>query len=161
MTPEQYINSQSALRSHGGIVCPAVAPGTHNPYPVTYGWGVPDSMAATGHHTGEDHACPVGTLAVATSWGKVIGTGWSALGWGQAYGYMVIIRTKTGKYDYALCHLSHVLAHVGQIIFPGTVVGLSGATGNVTGPHIHFEARPAGGRYGSDIDPIHVKQKGH
>jgi murein DD-endopeptidase MepM/ murein hydrolase activator NlpD len=32
-------------------------------------------------------------------------------------------------------------------------IALSGATGNVTGPHLHFEARTSP-EYGSDIDPV-------
>ncbi|MGO4423165.1 M23 family metallopeptidase [Streptomyces sp. MCAF7] len=42
---------------------------------------------------------------------------------------------------------------VGQTVTPGQQIGLSGATGNVTGPHLHFEARTSPD-YGSDIDPV-------
>jgi len=50
-----------------------------------------------------------------------------------------------------------VLVKAGDKITPGMTVGLTGATGHVTGPHSHFEARPAGGRYGSDVHPYLVK----
>lgn len=148
---QQYI----ADRRAGKILNPV--PG----HPVTTPWGIKGDLWGAGHHTGEDHACPTGTKIVAVSWGHVIGHGWSALGWGSAYGNMVIIETASGKYDYAYMHLLRDVVHVGQAVVPGMVLGYSDNTGHSTGPHVHFEARPHGGRYGSDIDPIHVKQKGH
>lgn len=148
---ERYI----AARRAGKILNPC--PG----HPITTPWGIRGSMWGSGHHTGEDHACPLGTPVVAVTWGHVIGAGWSALGWGNAYGNIVIVRTATGKYDYGFCHLSEIHVRVGQAVMPGMVMGHAGSTGNSTGPHLHFEARPHGGLYGSDINPINVKQEGH
>ncbi len=50
-------------------------------------------------------------------------------------------------------HLSSINVSVGEAVTPGQQVGLSGATGNVTGAHLHFEARTTA-EYGSDINPV-------
>ena len=47
----------------------------------------------------------------------------------------------------------HAFKGLSQQVAAGQRLGRSGATGNVTGPHLHFEVRTAPG-YGSDIDPV-------
>ena len=47
-------------------------------------------------------------------------------------------------------HLSEIRAAVGKPLKRGDVVGLMGATGNTTGPHLHYEIR----LYGAAIDPV-------
>jgi murein DD-endopeptidase MepM/ murein hydrolase activator NlpD len=37
--------------------------------------------------------------------------------------------------------LSAYYVHCGDFVFQGTPIGAAGATGNVTGPHLHFEVR--------------------
>lgn len=153
-----YLDRMRARRLAGKIIPPVVRPTLpHTPYPVTYGYGVRSSNYALGYHTGEDHACPEGSRAQAVSNGTVQFAGWGSGGWGPAYGNQVIIRTSDGKYDYAHNHLSHFSVHKGDTVTPGKQVGRTGATGNVTGPHDHFEARVAGGHYGSDVHPINVE----
>lgn len=123
---------------------------------VTTPYGKRGSLWALGYHTGEDFACPTGSRAVAVSWGRVIAVG--TTDWGPAYGMMVVIRTGNKRYDYAYCHLSRVDVRIGQKVRPGMRLGLTGETGNTTGPHLHFEARTAGGRYGSDVAPRKVRR---
>lgn len=134
-------------------------------YNVTTPYGKRGPMWALGYHTGEDYAVPAGSHAVAVTWGRVIWVGerggWSgvpAAGQPWAYGLHVIIRTGSGRHDYAYCHLSQARVKVGDKVRPGTLIGLTGATGNVTGPHLHFEARTAAGRYGSDVPPRKVRR---
>lgn len=123
---------------------------------ITTRYRVTGSWWARGYHTGEDYAAPVGSLAVSPAWGRVIAVG--STSWGAAYGTMVVVRTSLGVYDFAFCHLSSVAVAVGDRVRPGTVVGRVGITGNTSGPHLHFEARPAGGRYGSDVHPARVRK---
>ena len=47
-------------------------------------------------------------------------------------------------------HLSELRAKTGDIVEPGTIVGLVGATGRVTGPHLHWSVRLNGAR----VDPL-------
>jgi murein DD-endopeptidase MepM/ murein hydrolase activator NlpD len=136
------------------------------PVKATTPYGERGRLWSLGRHTGVDFACPTGSLAVATSWGRVVWVGerggWSAPprpGKPWAYGLHVIVRTANGRYDYMYAHLSEARVRVGDRVKPGTVVGLSGNTGNTTGAHVHFEARPAGGRYGSDVAPRLVRRK--
>lgn len=144
------LDAMAARRRRGKTIDPVAG------YPITFPYRAPGPYAY-GYHTGEDHACPEGTRIQAVSYGKVLAVGYGI--WGSPYGYQVVCRTKDGKYDYAYCHLSHIGCEPGDSIVPGVGLGKSGATGNVTGPHVHFEARPAGGHYGSDVNPIRVKRK--
>lgn len=165
MTPKQFIDKQCRRRLRGKVVPPVVKPLTFETYPVTVAYGVKGPQWSLGRHTGEDHACPIGSLAVAVSWGVVVGV-WRPGGgvgivpsWGADFGVHVIIRQATGEHDYAYCHLERALVNPNHRLTPGEVIGLTGNTGNSTGPHLHLEARPAGGRFGSDVDPINVKRK--
>jgi murein DD-endopeptidase MepM/ murein hydrolase activator NlpD len=51
-------------------------------------------------------------------------------------------------------HLSRIDVKVGQIVENGQVLGLSGATGRVTGPHLHWGLRIQGAR----VDPFALVQ---
>jgi murein DD-endopeptidase MepM/ murein hydrolase activator NlpD len=63
-----------------------------------------------------------------------------------------VIKMNDGTYT-QYGHLSSIGVSVGLAVTPGQQIGLSGATGNVTGAHLHFEARTTS-EYGSDIDPV-------
>ncbi|MFK4144957.1 peptidoglycan DD-metalloendopeptidase family protein [Streptomyces sp. NPDC004065] len=105
------------------------------------------SMWSSGYHTGVDFVVPTGTPVKAVAAGTVV-----SAGWGGAYGNQVVVRLHDGRYaQYA--HLSRLSVSAGQAVAAGQKLGLSGATGNVTGPHLHFEIRTAPG-YGSDVDPV-------
>lgn len=105
------------------------------------------SMWSSGYHTGTDFVVPTGTSLKAVGAGTVV-----SAGWGGAYGNQVVIRMHDGTYT-QYGHLSSIGVSVGQSVEPGQQIGVSGATGNVTGPHLHFEARTSP-EYGSDMDPV-------
>ncbi|MEU2829246.1 LysM peptidoglycan-binding domain-containing M23 family metallopeptidase [Streptomyces lavendulae] len=130
-----------------GFVAP-VDGGTSTPYHQS------GSMWSSGYHTGVDFIASTGTTVKAVGAGTVV-----SAGWGGAYGNEVVIRHADGKYS-QYGHLSQLSVSVGQSVTAGQRIGLSGATGNVTGPHLHFEIR-TGPSYGSDIDPLaYLRSKG-
>lgn len=94
-------------------------------------------------HFGLDFAVVEGTPVKATMSGKVAFAGWND----QGYGNLVIIENGSKKTYYA--HLSEIPVDQGEWIRQGEVIGLSGNTGNSTGPHLHYEIRING----QTIDP--------
>jgi hypothetical protein len=94
-----------------------------------------------GRHTGTDFGVGVGTPVHAAATGKVV----SAKSDG-AFGNEIILQHGPKRFtEYA--HLSAFAAglSVGDTVKQGQVIGKSGATGNVTGPHLHFEVRDQAG----------------
>lgn len=57
------------------------------------------------------------------------------------YGYYVVI--DHGNYGTLYAHLSSVTVTAGSMVEAGSIIGYSGKTGAVTGPHLHFEIRIA------------------
>jgi murein DD-endopeptidase MepM/ murein hydrolase activator NlpD len=95
-------------------------------------------------HTGVDLPVPAGTGVVAGAPGRVAYAGWLDGGWGL----LVAIAHGDGvRTLYA--HLSRVEVRVGERVQTGWEVGRVGATGDATGPHLHFEVRIRG----AAIDP--------
>ncbi|WP_078612951.1 M23 family metallopeptidase [Streptomyces canus] len=122
--------------------------------PLGTGYKTGGSLWSSGHHTGVDFLAAAGTPLRAVGAGTVV-----SAGWGGAYGNQVVIQLADGYYaQYA--HLSALSVSSGQTVTAGQQIGLSGATGNVTGPHLHFEIRTTPD-YGSDIDPVaYLRTKG-
>ncbi|MFF6912290.1 peptidoglycan DD-metalloendopeptidase family protein [Streptomyces sp. NPDC012466] len=114
---------------------------------VSTGYKASSGLWSSGSHTGVDFHAATGTSVHAVGAGTVV-----EAGWGGSYGNQVVIKMNDGTYT-QYGHLSSIGVSVGQQVTPGQQIGLSGATGNVTGPHLHFEARTSP-EYGSDIDPV-------
>jgi murein DD-endopeptidase MepM/ murein hydrolase activator NlpD len=114
---------------------------------VTTGYQAGGSLWSSGSHSGVDFRAASGSRVVSVGSGTVV-----EAGWGGAYGNNVVIRMNDGTYT-QYGHLSAISVSVGQSVTPGQQIGLSGSTGNSTGPHLHFEARTSAD-YGSDINPV-------
>jgi penicillin-binding protein A len=98
-------------------------------------------------HPGIDLASPLGSPVYAADTGLVLFAGWSGLG----YGNVILIDHGNG-FQTLYGHLSQVSVYCGLRVEKGKLIGLSGNTGNSTGPHLHFEVRVPGGY----INPIRV-----
>lgn len=93
-----------------------------------------------GYHTGNDYACPDGSRVTATSRGVVDRASYSP----ADYGYYVRVRNTDGVTMW-YAHLSRIGVRVGQAVEAGAFIGLSGNSGNSSGPHTHYEERGADG----------------
>ncbi len=94
-----------------------------------------DGTSSTTLHYGIDYGVPTGSEVRACGAGKVvmaedrISTGWS-----------ICIEHLPGLYS-IYYHMSELKCEVGQTVKTGDLIGLSGATGLATGPHLHWEVR--------------------
>jgi murein DD-endopeptidase MepM/ murein hydrolase activator NlpD len=95
-------------------------------------------------HTGGDFLSPAGTPVEAPNAGRVVMAR-------ELYftGNVVVIDHGMGLFS-LLAHLSRIDVHEGDVVAAGQQVGLVGATGRVTGPHLHWAVRVAGAR----VDPL-------
>ena len=120
-------------------------------YHLTARFGESGSLWAS-THTGLDFAAPTGTPVRAATAGTV-----TSVGWAGAYGNKIEITHPDGSQTW-YAHLSRTDVQVGSQVGTGTLIGAVGATGNVTGPHLHFEVRPDGD---SPVDPeVALQQHG-
>ncbi len=94
-------------------------------------------LYTSGTHSGVDFRASVGTPVMSMADGIVMGTGDTDLTcYGGSFGKFVFIQYNNGLSS-AFGHLSLIKVVEGQTIKRGEVVGYSGATGHVTGPHLH------------------------
>lgn len=107
------------------------------PYRLTARFGDAGTHWGSGRHTGLDFAAPEGTPVVAASGGRVVQAGRAG-----PYGNLVVIDHGGVTTYYA--HLSSLHVAVDDEVGAGHQVGTVGATGNATGPHLHFEVRLGG-----------------
>ncbi|MGH1282498.1 peptidoglycan DD-metalloendopeptidase family protein [Bacillus basilensis] len=95
-------------------------------------------------HKGIDYSCQDGVTAIAASKGGVVELaefGASGSGFG-GYGNVVVINHGNGYWS-LYGHMSSITVQKGQNIGVGQQVGVCGRTGQVTGPHLHFEIKTA------------------
>lgn len=99
------------------------------------------------HHNGIDIAVPEGTSVISPEAGEVLNVYQNAIG-----GNQIVVKHKDG-YITGYAHLSAPLVNIKDKVSRGQMIALSGRTGQVTGPHLHFSLRDPSGKY---IDPESV-----
>lgn len=138
--------------TEGSAALPAELPSWRAPLELArvssfYGARSKPLPSANAFHHGIDFAAKRGTPVLASAAGKVVES--SALHDGQTkYGQVIVIDHGDGlRSMYA--HLDRRSVRVGDTVAAGEAIGLSGATGRVTGPHLHLEVQ----RHGEHVDP--------
>jgi murein DD-endopeptidase MepM/ murein hydrolase activator NlpD len=111
-------------------------------YHLTAGFG--EYGLWSSYHTGLDFAAPIGTPIHAVANGVV-----TFVGYDGAYGNKTVITLDDGT-ELWFCHQTSYNVTVGQEVHAGDQIGTVGATGHVTGPHLHLEVRPGAG---DPVDP--------
>ena len=111
-------------------------------YPVSKHWRMSSAFnpkrrhPVTGRiapHNGTDWAVPAGTPIQSTGDGTVIMTR------KHPYAGNYVVIEHSSKYKTRYLHLSKITVKKGQKVSRGQKIGLSGKTGRVTGPHLHYE----------------------
>ena len=97
------------------------------------------------YHTGLDFNGDSGDPIMAIANGTVTSTGYDG-----AYGNKTVVTLDDGT-EIWFCHQTSIYVSVGDRVNGGEVIGTVGATGNVTGSHLHLEVRPGGG---GPVDPF-------
>ena len=103
-------------------------------------------------HNGLDYACPEGSRVLAAHAGVL------RLYKFDAPGYGLFVRVRGAEYETIYAHLSELADLLdGAAVWPGQTIGLSGNSGNSTGPHLHLGLRVHNMRnpaYSNYIDPV-------
>ncbi len=100
-------------------------------------------------HLGTDFAASTGTPARTVGDGVVEFSGVQ-----NGYGNVVFIKHRNG-HETVYAHLSKLMVQRGQAVNQGQTIGLVGATGWATGPHLHFEFRVNG----TQQDPMTIAKQ--
>ena len=95
-------------------------------------------------HTGIDLAAPAGTEVHSATDGVAL-VGFDPAGAGN-----FVVVTVDAHVRVLYCHLAAFRVAAGQAVTPGQVVGLLGATGLATGPHVHLQVNVDG----HQVDPV-------
>jgi peptidoglycan hydrolase-like protein with peptidoglycan-binding domain len=114
-------------------------------WPLQAPVGSPFGPRGTGFHPGIDLPAPTGTPVAAAAAGRVVFAGYN----GGGYGNLVEVAHGAGVVS-MYAHLSAITVRLGEPVATGTRVGRVGATGEATGPHLHFEVRVRG----AAVDPV-------
>jgi Peptidase family M23/Putative peptidoglycan binding domain len=106
--------------------------------------GSPFGPRGNRFHEGIDIVAPLRTPVAAAAPGRVVYAAFAGGGWGN----LVVVRHSDGVRS-LYAHLAKIATHPGETVATGSRLGLVGATGDATGPHLHFEVRLRG----AAVDP--------
>jgi len=159
MTPE---NLEEIRREQAAFARAFAVPAPHRLWDAPFIRPVPQDESASSFgrrriingtprapHSGLDLSAPAGTEVAAANHGKVVLNGNFFFAGGS------VVLDHGGGLFTMYFHLSEIRVGEGELVRKGDVLGLSGATGRVTGAHLHWGARLANAR----IDPLELLKK--
>ena len=159
MTPENLEEIRREQSAFAGVFAspamerlweaPFIRPVPHEESASSFGRRRIINGAPRAPHSGLDLSSPAGTEVVATNHGKVVLAGNFFFAGGS------VVVDHGGALFTMYFHLSEIRVGEGALIRKGDVLALSGATGRVTGAHLHWGARLANAR----IDPLELLKK--
>jgi murein DD-endopeptidase MepM/ murein hydrolase activator NlpD len=100
-----------------------------------YGWRTHPIDSVVSLHTGIDFKASIGTNIYATGNGKILYAGYK-----NGYGKCIFIQHKLDHIS-IYAHLYKIYVKVNDNVLKGDIIALSGNTGMVSGPHLHYEIR--------------------
>jgi murein DD-endopeptidase MepM/ murein hydrolase activator NlpD len=138
--PTTSTNTNTTWNSNSSYVWPA-----QSTYITSkFGYRLHPIFGTTKYHSGVDIGASYGTAIAAAASGTVTIAEYSS-----SYGNYVTVYHSDGTTT-LYAHMSSMAVSVGDTVSQGQTIGYVGATGNVTGPHLHFEVRVNG----SCVDPL-------
>lgn len=137
---EKMLASNDARERAAQQQVPKADPFLQLPLPrltLTSGFGLRQHPILGGlrSHDGIDIAAQFGTPVRVTGTGVI-----SRAEWAGGYGLLVVL-DHDGPLQTRYAHMSRLLVRPGQRVTAGDIIGLVGATGRATGPHLHYEVR--------------------
>lgn len=137
LAAQQAANGQSTQSNPGGYIWPVDSRYITS---TVGGRASPGGIGSTNHkgtdigrvgYTSSVYAAKAGTVIVAQ--------------YSSSYGNYVVVSHGSGNTT-LYAHMSSIKVSVGQYVAQGAVLGITGSTGNSTGPHLHFEVTENGVR---------------
>ncbi|MDO5746545.1 MAG: peptidoglycan DD-metalloendopeptidase family protein [Actinomycetaceae bacterium] len=153
---EEERKKQQALQAKNAAAAPSAGSGGMFIHPIAgplwvtspYGYRIHPVIGGRILHAGVDISSPTGQQQFATASGTVFFVGYEGTGGNTVkinHGYV-----NGHSWVTVHRHLSHFSVRSGQRVSQGQTIGLTGATGRVTGPHVHYEVW----RDGTTINPM-------
>jgi len=159
-TPQYQGSAQFTGEMQGGIMPNGVKVtqtfGQYSPYDVhskNRNWGVDFAVKE-----GTPIALPKGEWEVVEAFAGAKGRGRIGDSTNKGYGNSVMVRNRQTGEMMRFSHLSGVNVQAGQVYKGGSVIGKSGATGNVTGAHLDLEYRNPSGQLADVLRSPYAQQ---
>ncbi len=135
------VPASSGASNPGGYIWPV---NSHYVTSTVGGRASPGGIGSTNHKGTDIGRVGYTSSVYAAKSGTVIISEYS-----RSYGNYIVISHGSGNTT-LYAHMSKLIAKEGQQVSQGQVIGVTGSTGNSTGPHLHFEVSEGGVR----IDPL-------